>query len=559
MSSPPSRRSIGPNQPGPDVVGSGSDVQKVGSAAAISKVESDRAAIPAAESTTHSIPAVESATVPIQKPTDEVPLTVESVAIPAPIVDSTFSPISAPQKTRGARRARHAKVTRPSMVRSTLITVGGAAVLPLTALVTGPLLARVLGPYDRGLMSAVLAPIFVAMFVAAFAVPEATTYVVSRLNVPVRRAAFVGSQILLLSGVLAATGLYFAAPIIERGTPEAIGLLRQALPWLPLLMFALMQRFAMNGHRDYRAVALERTTAAVGRLIVLVVLAIVGSLTAQTAIWTNIGSTLFAGLILLVPMMRTRLEPAREAALAGWMLTRRMLGYSIRGWGGVFANLVSWRFDQAILPAFVGAAQLGFYAVAVSFAELPSALISATKGVVFSEASARDDLRIVARAARVVLAISILVDGVLIATAPLLVRFLFGEPFAPAAELAQILLFGNIPFAAEVIIAAGLLSAGRPGLRSVGQTVSAIVTLVGIFVLVPLIGTTGAAYTSVSAYMISYLLTLLFFRRVSGIRIRDCVFLKRSDVVWAGRLLTSRLRKRGRGGGETPPAPVGIK
>lgn len=428
-----------------------------------------------------------------------------------------------------------------------MLTALSSAALPLTALVSGPLLARVLGPEQRGEMNAVLAPVFVTVFVASVAIPEATTYAVAHLKVPVRRAAATAAPIQLVTAVLAAVALYLAAPIIERGTPQAIPLLREALLVVPLLMLALMQRFAMTGDRRYGMASLERASSAVSRLVLLVGLAAAGMLTSRTAIWSNIGATLLGALVLFFPLVRSR--PRSDAApLAGRPLGLMMLRYGIRGWGGVFANLVNWRLDQAILPAFVGAANLGYYAVAVSLAELPSALMGATKTLVFTEAARRGDMRIAARAARVIFTAALLIDVALVLAAPSIVRFFFGAAFAPATELARILLLGNIPFVTELILAAGLLSLGRPGLRSVGQAVAAVATVAGLILFVPHFGTRGAALTSVSAYSVNFLLTLTFFCSVSGISPRECLVPQLGDVRWCIQLVRQLVGRVGRGG-----------
>lgn len=422
---------------------------------------------------------------------------------------------------------------RAGLLRGAVLTAASTSVLPLTALATGPILARVLGPHDRGLMSAVLAPMFVAMFVAAFAIPEASTYAVAKLKVPPKRAFLAGAPLLLASGLVSTAVLWVTAPGLMGGTPEAVPLLRSVLPCLPLMMFTLLQRFAMSGSGHYAGVAVERTTAALGRAALLIGFAVTGLLTAYTAIWINLASTIAAALVLTVPLVRSRSEHrGSDLVLSFRALSAQMTVYALRGWGGVCANLVNWRLDQAIMPALIGATPLGYYAVAVSLAELPSTLIGATKSVIFTEASARDDLRLAARAARVVLVAGLLIDGVLALAAPLLVRLLFGRAFEPSAPLAQVLLIGNIPFTAEVILASGLLAAGRPGLRSIGQVIAAVLTVAGIFVLVPVLGPSGAAYTSVVAYTLSFAMTITFFCRSTGIPVRDCVVIRRSDLTW---------------------------
>ncbi len=433
-----------------------------------------------------------------------------------------------------------------SLARSAALTALSSSALPLTALISGPLLARVLGPEQRGVMNAVLAPLFVAVFVASVALPEATTYAVAHLRVPVRRAALTAAPLQIATGVLAAVALYLAAPIIERGTPEAIPLLRQALPVLPLLMFALMQRFAMMGDRRYGLASTERLSAAAGRLVLLLGLAAAGLLTAQAGIWSNIAANLFGALILFVPLVRSTPGPDPNP-LAGRRLASMLMGFGVRGWGGVFANLVTWRLDQAILPAFVGAASLGYYAVAVSLAELPSALLGALKSLIFAEAAERKDLTLVARAARVIFAAALVIDVALVLAAPYIVRLFFGGAFAPATELARILLLGNIPFVTELILAAGLLSLDRPGLRSVGQVVAAVATVTGLILLVPHFGTRGAALTSVFAYTVNFLLTLAFFCRLSGIKPSMCLVLRGSDVRWLAAIV-HRVLTRARSG-----------
>jgi O-antigen/teichoic acid export membrane protein len=448
--------------------------------------------------------------------------------------------------TGTATRVRPAARARPSSVsRSATVTALSQAVLPLTALASGPILARALGPEGRGEMAAVLAPIFVASFVASLAVPDATTYVISHLRVPLRRAAAAATALLLLNGAVATAALYFAAPLLLAAAPDAVPTFRMAVFALPLLMVAVMQRAAVSGDRQYGRVSLERVTAAVLRLALIVGLAVVGALTATTAVWCNIGSGLLAALLLLVTILRRGVD-ADASPLHGAALRRRLVGFGLRGSGGVFANLVSYRLDMAVLPAFVGTASLGFYAVAVSLAEIPALMLGATRSVVFAEASSRDDVRLVARAARVLLAVSVIVAAAMVLLAPYAIRLLFGEAFAPAADLAQILIIAGVPFTAELILGAGLLALGLSGLRSVGQVAAAGLTVIGLVVAVPALGTLGAALTSLVAYTVNYLLTLALFSRRSGVAVRECVLPARADGVWLRSVVARAVSRRRR-------------
>ena len=245
----------------------------------------------------------------------------------------------------------------------------------------------------------------------------------------------------------------------------------------------------------------------------------------------------------------------RDPDLAGRPLSRRLWGYGLRGWGGVFANLVNWRLDQAILPALTGPIQIGYYAVAVSLAEVPSMIIGAVKQVVFTETSSAGNLRLAARATRIVILLSLVSDLVLAAVSHVVVPLLFGSDFEPAVRMAQILLVANIPWTAEVVLATGLLSAGRPGLRSIGQIVAAVLTITGLALLVPRYGGIGAAWTSLVAYTVNFIVSLVFFHRESGLPLHESLIPRAADVRY---LLTQarRLARRSgrRGGGADVPS-----
>jgi O-antigen/teichoic acid export membrane protein len=62
-----------------------------------------------------------------------------------------------------------------SRLRTLVLSSFAYLVVPLSALMTGPLLARSLGPEGRGLMAALLAPLALANVLFTFGVPDALT------------------------------------------------------------------------------------------------------------------------------------------------------------------------------------------------------------------------------------------------------------------------------------------------------------------------------------------------------------------------------------------------
>jgi O-antigen/teichoic acid export membrane protein len=437
---------------------------------------------------------------------------------------------------------------RPNLARVAFWSSLAQISYPVSGIITGPFLARTLGPSGRGVYAAVLAPLLVFGFIAHIGLPDATTYAVARLKLPKGHVVLLLSRLTLLYSILGAAVLYFIAPVLLHKSPEGITLLRLGALTLPAQMILIVLRQATSGSGEFRWRNVERVTSAVLRLVGTVLFAAVGWLSVSSAVWVTIVTGLVGVPILLValfgwrPQENLRLDP--ELRRARPHLTRELAAYGLRGWGGVFAYLVNYRLDQAVLVALVSPRELGFYAIAVTLAELPQTAFMQLKNILFAEASARDSVLLVARATRLLLSVTsvMAIGGVLVS--PLIIPFMFGHAFRPAIPMAQILFVGTIPFLLDQVLAAGLLSLGMPGRRSFGQLTAACLTVVGLPLLCPTLGGVGAAWTSLAAYSTSATISLVIFRNSTGILYRYILVPQWRDVRWLGDRLLGRVAGR---------------
>ncbi|MEI2779555.1 MAG: oligosaccharide flippase family protein [Tetrasphaera sp.] len=429
-------------------------------------------------------------------------------------------------------KAQPGPAGRRPLARTALFTAMSNLAMPVTSLMSGPILAHTLGPELRGQMAAAVVPAFVLMFVANIGLPEATTYAVAKLRQDPRVVFLRAAMISVPIGICAAIGFWFAAPHIFSAEMQVAVPLARTLIWLlPLLMMVIILRFAVNGMRRYRAVNTERVLTPTLRLLAFAVLALIGSLTVKSAALSQLIATVVGGCFLFYTLSRYRPKPETLAPTEKH-LTRTIFGYGLRGWGGVFGNLINWRLDQLVLVTLVSPLQMGYYVVAVHFSEIPSTAINAVRNVLFAETAARNTPELVARAARVVLLL--VTAGGLAAglVAPLVIRWLFGASFLPALPMALVLLVAAIPFCLEQIVAAGLLAQRLPGLRSISQLTAAVITVIGLVVLCPILGAMGAALTSLIAYTVNASMAVYQLRRATGTRARDIVIPRPADARW---------------------------
>jgi O-antigen/teichoic acid export membrane protein len=420
--------------------------------------------------------------------------------------------------------------------------------LPLSALVTGPILARTLGPDGRGELAAVLAPVGLAAMLLTFGLPESLAFHVARGRMRVRDAVRLGVALGALTGLIAAAVVVLLAPLILRRHPEGEGLLIALAATLPLLMAVGTLRYVAQGSDRFDLVNRERWLAVGSRLVLIVALAAAGAVTVTNAAWVTQGTTLLATAMLLpIALRRVESRPARyrppqqaerPIAAAGGTTARILLGYGLRGWTATLGAIVVLRLDQVLIAPFAGTRELGYYAVAVSVAELPAIALLAAREVMLATSAGRSDPLLIARMTRTIIVVAIPVCLLGILVAPVALPLLFGSAFEPAVAMAQILLLAAVPGGVGFILAAALLGLERPRLASASQAVGAVVLIVGLAMFVPSGGAMAAAWVGLVARLTAMGLATASLVRVTGIGWMEFLVPRRDDV----RELVRRLR-----------------
>lgn len=412
--------------------------------------------------------------------------------------------------------------------------------LPLTSLLTGPLLARLLGPAERGELAAILTPIALLPVLLSLGLQEATNHFVSRGALTARRAIRVGSGPALACGVASSVLIWSASSLLFPDDPGARLLLALGgLTLVPELWFVVV-RGATLGVGRFDLANQERWIGAVSRLAVLILIAAAGGISLTTAAWTTLGSSLFGAAVLLLVLRQRQLPPISSVG------ARAVLSYGSRSWVASLAGLLNARLDQAILLPFVGAAPLGQYAVAATLVAITLNLGAALRDVLLTRAVGNAGMEITLRATRLLVIGIGAVTVVGAATSFITIPLLFGSEFGAAVPLAAVLFIGALPASINAALGAGLMASGRPGSVSVGELFGLVITALGLLTLVGPLEVMGAAVTSVASYAATTLVLLIVLKRVAGVGPRDCLVITSDDLRWARQELAPFAARIGR-------------
>lgn len=420
--------------------------------------------------------------------------------------------------------------------------------LPATSVLTGPLLARALGVEDRGALAAIAATLTLASFLAPLGMSESIAYSVARGLVPIAHVRRVSLQVSAVLGLLGAAAVAAVAPLLLRDSPEYVPLLQLSALMLPVSVFISCYRGLAQGTGQFELMAREKWTLSFGRLVVIVGLFLAGHLTVVTGALLNALIPL-ATVLAFLPLLRGRPQADSKFDAASPLPAdsrRLLLSYSSRTAPGTVLGILSNRMDQILLAPLAGVTALGYYAVAIALSEIPFSAVAAIRDVVWATASSRDDPALIARTSRVVTLVSLPVVLLGIALIPFVLPLLFGQAFAPAVPVAQVLLVAFLAGSASLLLSTGLLGLGEPGLRSRLQTISTVATLVLLLALAPALGAMGAALALLLSRLLAVGLFGVAFSRQARLSLRDCLVPHRDDLRYLRATLMGRFARRTR-------------
>jgi O-antigen/teichoic acid export membrane protein/O-antigen ligase len=393
-------------------------------------------------------------------------------------------------------------------VVGTLAASGG---LQLIVIISGVLVARSLGPEDRGYLALLIVISTVCAIAGTLGLPAAVTYYIAREPSQARRIA--SSLAWVGTGQLAAVFVVQAAALaaVVHSDPQRVQFAAAISLLLPPGILALSFGLAiLQGQRRFTAYNVLRitpSTAYVGGVVVVFV-SNATSLVLFMALWA--GVNLIGGVIALIFALRGLPEYVEDDAAPSRL---QMLRFGLKAFLGSLSPVDVVRLDQAVVGLFLTPVALGLYVVAQALANLPRVVATSIGFVAYPQVAAERD-RASARRAMwrfffLGLGLSAVVVGVLELMAGELITLFFGEEFTEATAIAQILLLASLFMAGRRVLTDGINGIGHPGYGTIAELTSWIFLLPGVAILLPWLGAEGVALALAISWGASFVLLLV--------------------------------------------------
>ncbi len=391
-------------------------------------------------------------------------------------------------------------------------SLAAAGTSQILLVMSGVLVARSLGPEDRGYAALLVVVSGVCFLLGSIGLPSAVTYYIARDPGNARRivTSLGGTGVIQLAVTFALQAVVLLA--IVRDDPDRVKLAAAVSMLLVPGLLAFAYGLAiLQGQQRFAALNVLRTFPTAAYVIGVLAIFVTGSadLVRVMTVWAL--ASLIGGLLALGVGWRGL---PRDSAGDSVPPSRSELAkFGLKGFMGFYSPVDVFRLDQAVVGLFLTPVALGLYVVAQAFTSVPR-VISYSIGLVAyprvaSESEPAEARRAMWRYFFFGLAVTTLVVGTLGALTHVLVTVLYGADFDGATPIARILLAGTFFMAVRRVLTDGVNGLGHPVLGTIAEAASWVVLLPAMAVLLPEMGAEGVALALAISWGVSLLLLLV--------------------------------------------------
>lgn len=437
---------------------------------------------------------------------------------------STTNPENAEPFRGGSVGDEHAGLSKSVII---LIVILGSQYC--LGFINSSLIARVLGPTDRGRLTFFLSVSQWAVVILGLGSPQAITYLVASRRFSESQSLSAVLTVLLTVGGAAMTlalALFFLWPTAFTYLPplEAAWLAAFSFAALSIVMLSAVL-LGLQKTTDYY---LSQLLTSLLVFAVLIALLITGRF-AYLAVIESYTIVMIFGTIVIAAWVIKQVGFQLSVSLNFW---RPILGYGLKIYPGSILSMVIVRMDVFFVTAFLGFTQLGYYAISVLMAEIvyQLACVFATIRLPHTASRSKEEAdRTFPTVSRQLILLSCLSTLLVAAGGITLIRLLLPD-FHPSIAALLLLLPGTVSLGMANLYFAELGGRGRAGYGSMIIVLNSVVMVLLDLWLIPAWGINGAAIVSSLVYTMGFSFALFAVHQESGLGYRELLFVRRQDL-----------------------------
>ncbi|HTI39455.1 MAG TPA: polysaccharide biosynthesis C-terminal domain-containing protein [Vicinamibacterales bacterium] len=417
----------------------------------------------------------------------------------------------------------------PSVATGTAHVLALSIARYLLGFVSSAIVTRALGPAGRGAYYLPILAAATATTIGKLGIDQANVFLYGTSGISEQRLAAQNGLIAFGCGVFLGA-LMPLLPVIAPGTFGETSLLWLliAAATIPIGLHSLLagSLFALVGRVRRQYVA--AVAGGVVQVVMAVVLFVSGRMTVTAALVLALTGSFVTWAVIAAPLLA---DPAAWIRW-DWPLLKTTLRSALVLHLGMTLFFLHLRVDMFMVDAWLGAAPLGQYSIAVTLAETLMLAADAVAVAVLpgqmtntvADAAAR-----ALRAARVnaLLGVALAVTAAVVSGPA--IRLVYGAAYDPAVWPMIILLPGVVFMGMQRVCGAPALRAGRPErFAAIYGSTLALNIVLNVF-WIPRYGITGASFASTVSYAVGSMMFLLWTTRIARMPLSQAVRFDAAD------------------------------
>ncbi len=430
-----------------------------------------------------------------------------------------------------------------SVTQNSFILLGSKLISLLISICSGVIIARALGPEGKGILSiAFLVPTLICTFFVFDSGVGIRYYLAKKPDQvgDMVKSSFVCGGLLGITLVLFfyLTLIPFHKLITQR---IPVDILSISILLVPFMVTGYLFSAVLSGLKRFFTVSVIGLADIATYTVLILVLSQI-SLTTKGVVISKLATSFVIALIFVTVMWKGKLI-TRLATVDGRLL-KDIVKYGLKSYPGTIAQFLSYRFDFFLVAYFLSFAQVGLYALAVSWSELlfylPDSMAMALFPAIASSRSIKDSNELTAIMTKAVMIIMFVGSIFIFLFAGKLIPLLYTDKFLNSIYPLFILLPGVIMLSVWKIVLSDLAGRGFPQYKSISSTIGMVSNVVLNIVLIPLYGINGASLATTVSYSLTAILAIYWFTKTTGTTLRQLLLVQLEDLT----LILSKVARR---------------
>ncbi|MEY4539526.1 MAG: hypothetical protein RLZZ306_1283 [Bacteroidota bacterium] len=411
--------------------------------------------------------------------------------------------------------------------------LGANLLITLLGLVGSIILARWLGPSQRGVFAAIILIPTILQYFVNFGLSSATIYFTAHTN---SNKNTIWSNLIVIGFIQSALGIFLGYFIInfylQKYGTSIVYLGNLYLLTIPMGIFSMYATYILQGVSYFRITNLLKCIVPFCYCIGIVGLRIQQVLNLENLVYVQL-SIQFIYLIIAVFLLHKKLLNQFVFKFE-YKLIRQMLTFSVKVWFGDVAQLANSRIDQFLIGGFLSGRDLGIYTVAVSVARFTSVFADAITTIMLPSITGKNSLpekiTEILNFFKKYWIFSVIFHAFFALSLPILIPLVFGNAFAEAIIICEILTVGSLFINAKTVLGGGVLGMGFPEIMSYVEFSEMVISLIMSILLLNIFGLIGVS-TAISFAYFSQFLLLLFLINRKGITYKNLLLISRNELI----------------------------